>query len=72
MNSRSCFPCLDATQFLLDQKAEPNCTTSDGMSPLAIASISGQVKMMTLLLDAGADLNQQLTSNNPRDGEIGL
>ena len=61
-----------ATQFLLDHKADPNGTTSDGISPLMGMSMIGHEKLMTMLLNAGADPNQQLTTNNPRDAELGF
>jgi len=47
---------LDAVKFLLERGAKVNiCDIEDGRTPLHYAALRGEVKIMRVLLDAGAD-----------------
>ena len=45
------------TKFLLDNGADPNYLQPDGTSPLYFAIVSGQIDIIQLLLDKGANKN---------------
>ena len=47
----------DEVQRLIDRGADPNSINSNGLFPLAIAAMHGDVELMSLLVAAGADPN---------------
>ena len=44
--------------MLLSLETDPNSSDSDGFTPLMIASIRGNIRIATLLLQARANINQ--------------
>uniref|UniRef100_A0A668S2Y5 Double zinc ribbon and ankyrin repeat domains 1 n=1 Tax=Oreochromis aureus TaxID=47969 RepID=A0A668S2Y5_OREAU len=57
-------------QQLLDQGADPSCCGSDGLHALAIAVINGHHDVLPVLVQRGADVDQQ--SGRPADQADGL
>lgn len=62
----------DAAQVtkLLQKKTNPNCTNTHGTTALHIAAYHGHTAIVTLLLDAGADVN--LATKNNKDFPLRL
>jgi ankyrin repeat protein len=50
-------------KFLLARKANVHSLSADEQTPLHMAAMGGQTAMISLLLDAGADINAQCTSD---------
>ena len=52
--------CVDAVVMLLSiLEADPNSSDSEGLTPLMLACIHGNIRIATLLLQARANINQQ-------------
>lgn len=48
---------IDAVEVLLQAGADPNKATKKGVTPISAAAHKGQVAIMTLLLNGGAQVN---------------
>jgi len=55
----------DGTKRLLDAKADPDCLAKDGTSSLMIAAEKGKLKLVTMLVESGADVNIAKDGNTP-------
>ncbi|MDH3997358.1 MAG: ankyrin repeat domain-containing protein [Desulfuromonadales bacterium] len=59
---------LEMTQYLIDQDAKVNIRSQQGVhSPLLMAANSGNVEMVTMLLEAGADPSARLSEHHSRN-----
>eukprot|EP00057_Strongylocentrotus_purpuratus_P019569 XP_011674043.1 PREDICTED: double zinc ribbon and ankyrin repeat-containing protein 1-like [Strongylocentrotus purpuratus] len=50
---------IDIVQDMLDEGADPNCETKDGVSAIVHAAMNNQVESIPLLADAGAEINRK-------------
>ncbi|XP_067441904.1 double zinc ribbon and ankyrin repeat-containing protein 1 isoform X3 [Thunnus thynnus] len=50
---------ISVVQLLLDQGADPSCCGSDGRHALAVAVVNGHHDVLPVLVQQGADINQQ-------------
>ncbi|XP_026179685.1 double zinc ribbon and ankyrin repeat-containing protein 1 isoform X2 [Mastacembelus armatus] len=50
---------VSAIQQLLDQGADPSCCSSNGLHALAVAVVSGHHDVLPVLVQRGADIDQQ-------------
>jgi ankyrin repeat protein len=48
---------LDVAKYLLDNGADDNAVTTDGLTPLHMAAQNGNIEMTKLLLQRGAKIN---------------
>ena len=55
--------CTEAVEFLLFLRSDPNYTTRSETTPLILACANNSFSIAKLLLDAGADVNAQVTDN---------
>lgn len=57
---------LKAVKFFLDNtNVEVDCQSSSGWSPLLLAAESGHAEIVSLLLNKGANINLQLSNDDP-------
>lgn len=63
---------LADVQTLLAAGHDPDAAFSEGWTPLTVASSAGDVRLVTLLLDAGADVNRTKDSWLNQDGRTPL
>ena len=62
---------IDVVYTMLYYGTDPNVSNSDGVTALSSASFNGNVRMMKMLIDAGADINGRATgAQKPTHGPI--
>jgi ankyrin repeat protein len=59
-------------QILLQAGADPNLADEEGWSPLMIASSGGQLSLVKLLLESGAQVNKRAKARSSLDGMTAL
>lgn len=62
----------DTAKVLLEKRANPNLSDRIGRTPLSYAVREGRVKLVTLLMDAGADVGAKIPADAPVFSGFGL
>jgi len=59
-------------RLLLDAGADPSATDNEGYAPIHNAARNGDIEIVTILIDAGADVNTPLVGPAEDEGETAL